>query len=78
MEEDVYKRQGQNKANPIGTILSAAMMLKYSFGMEEESACIEAAVNAVLNAGYRTGDMMSKGTTLVSCNEMGEKIAAAL
>ena len=69
---------GQNKANPIGTILSAAMMLKYSFGMEEESACIEAAVNTVLDAGYRTGDMMSKGTTLVSCNEMGEKIAAAL
>lgn len=69
---------GQNKANPIGTILSAAMMLKYSFGMEEESACIEAAVNAVLDAGYRTGDMMSKGTALVSCSEMGEKIAAAL
>lgn len=69
---------GQNKANPIGTILSAAMMLKYSFGMEKESACVEAAVNTVLDGGYRTLDMMSEGKMLVSCSEMGTKIAAAI
>lgn len=69
---------GQNKANPIGTILSAAMMLKYSFGMEEEYAAIEAAVHAVLDAGKRTGDSMAGGCTLVSCSEMGDAVAAAL
>ena len=69
---------GQNKANPIGTILSAAMMLKYSFGMEKESACVEAAVNTVLDGGYRTLDMMSEGKMLVSCSEMGTKIVAAI
>ena len=69
---------GQNKANPIGTILSAAMMLNYSFGMEKESACVEAAVNTVLDGGYRTLDMMSEGKMLVSCSEMGTKIAAAI
>ncbi len=69
---------GQNKANPIGTILSAAMMLKYSFGMEEEYAAIEAAVHAVLDAGKRTGDSMAEGCTLVSCSEMGDAVVAAL
>ena len=65
---------GQNKANPIGTILSAAMMLKYSFDLDEESAAIEAAVHKVLDAGLRTGDMMAEGCTLVSCSEMGDAI----
>lgn len=69
---------GQNKANPIGTILSAAMMLKYSFGMEEEYAAIEAAVHAVLDAGKRTGDSMAEGCTLVTCSEMGDAVVAAL
>ncbi|HIX13879.1 MAG TPA: 3-isopropylmalate dehydrogenase [Candidatus Anaerofilum faecale] len=69
---------GQNKANPIGTILSAAMMLKYSFGMEEEYAAIEAAVHAVLDAGKRTGDSMAAGCTQVTCSEMGDAIVAAL
>ena len=69
---------GQNKANPIGTILSAAMMLKYSFGMEEEYAAIEAAVHAVLDAGKRTGDSMAAGCTRVTCSEMGDAIVAAL
>ena len=69
---------GQNKANPIGTILSAAMMLKYSFGMEEEYAAIEAAVHAVLDAGERTGDSMAAGCTRVTCSEMGDAIVAAL
>ena len=66
---------GQNKANPIATILSAAMMLRYSFKMDKEADAVEAAVNSVLEAGYRTGDIMSEGMTLVSCSEMGGKIA---
>lgn len=65
---------GQDKANPIATILSAAMMLKYSFDMAEESVAIEKAVDAVLNQGYRTGDIMSEGKTLVSCSQMGKMI----
>ncbi len=66
---------GQNKANPIATILSAAMMLRYSFDMAEEADAVEAAVNSVLEAGHRTGDIMSEGMKLVSCAEMGDKIA---
>lgn len=66
---------GQNKANPIATILSAAMLLRYSFKMEREADAVESAVNAVLEAGFRTGDIMSEGMTLVSCSEMGSKIA---
>ncbi len=69
---------GQDKANPIGTILSAAMMLKYSFDMDEEAAAIETAVHKVLDAGKRTGDSMAEGCSLVSCSEMGSAIAAAL
>lgn len=66
---------GQNKANPIATILSAAMLLRYSFKMDREADAVESAVNAVLEAGFRTGDIMSEGMTLVSCSEMGSKIA---
>lgn len=66
---------GQDKANPIGTILAAAMMLRYSFNMAAEADCVEAAVNKVLDAGYRTGDMMSEGMTLIGCKEMGQRIA---
>ncbi len=69
---------GQNKANPIGTILAAAMMLKYSFDMEKESVAIESAVNKVLEKGLRTGDMMSEGCKLVTCSEMGDEIAGAV
>ena len=65
---------GKNLANPIGTILSAAMMLKYSFDMDAESEAIEAAVNKALDDGYRTGDIMSEGMTQVTCSEMGDKI----
>ncbi|MBR4881004.1 MAG: 3-isopropylmalate dehydrogenase [Clostridia bacterium] len=66
---------GQNKANPIATILSAAMMLRYSFDLEEEAKAIEDAVDAVLKAGYRTGDILgaSKETPL-TCTEMTDKI----
>lgn len=66
---------GQNKANPIATILSAAMMLRYSFDMTEEADAVEAAVAKVLDEGYRTGDIMSDGCTAVSCTEMGSLIA---
>ena len=65
---------GQNKANPIATILSAAMMLRYSFGMAEEADAVEGAVAKVLETGYRTGDIMSDGMKPVSCSEMGDKI----
>lgn len=65
---------GQNKANPIATILSAAMMLRYSLDMAEEADAVEKAVNDVLEAGYRTGDIMSDGMKLVSCSEMGDLI----
>ena len=65
---------GQDKANPIGTILAAAMMLRYSFDMPAEADEIEAAVNAVLDEGYRTADMMAPGCTRVGCTEMGNKI----
>lgn len=66
---------GQNKANPIATILSAAMLLRYSFDMQAEADAVENAVNAVLNDNIRTGDIMSEGMNLVSCSEMGSCIA---
>ncbi|MDE7298053.1 MAG: 3-isopropylmalate dehydrogenase [Lachnospiraceae bacterium] len=66
---------GQNKANPIATILSAAMMLRYSFDLTEEADRVEAAVNEVLDAGWRTVDIMSEGCTLIGTKEMGDKIA---
>lgn len=69
---------GQDKANPIATILSAAMMLKYSFGLSQESADIEEAVTKVLEAGARTGDIMSKGKDQVGTKEMGRLIVEAL
>ena len=69
---------GQDKVNPIACILSAAMMLRYSFDMAAEADCIEAAVNAVLDKGIRTADMMSEGCTLVGCKAMGDAILAEL
>ena len=69
---------GQNKANPIATILSAAMMLRYTFGREEEAVVIENAVTKVLEAGYRTGDIMGAGMQLIGTKEMGELIVSAL
>ena len=65
---------GQDKANPIGTILSAAMMLRYSFDMPMEADAIENAVGAFLDAGYRTADIMSDGGELVGCARCGEII----
>ena len=69
---------GKDIANPIGTILSAAMMLRFSFDMAEEADCIESAVSAVLDAGYRTGDIYSPGYTRVGCTEMGRLILESL
>ena len=66
---------GQDVADPIGTILSAAMMLRYSFDMAAEADAVEAAVAAVLNDGYRTADIWSDGMTKVGCSEMGRLIA---
>ena len=69
---------GQDKANPIATILSAAMMLRYSLDMDQEADAVEAAVSAVLKKGYRTGDIMSEGCTLVGTAQMGDLIAAEI
>ena len=66
---------GLNVANPIATILSAAMMLRYSFDMDKEADAVENAVNKVLDENYRTGDIMSEGMKKVSCSEMGSLIA---
>ncbi len=66
---------GKNLANPIATILSAAMMLRYSFDMDKEADAIEAAVQQVLTDGYRTGDIYSEGCKKVGTIEMGDLIA---
>ncbi len=65
---------GKDIANPIGTILSAAMMLRFSFDMPQEADAIEKAVSDYLDAGYRTADIMSEGKTLVGCAECGKLI----
>ena len=81
----MYKRQshgsapdiaGKNIANPIATILSAAMMLRYSFDLDKEANVIEEAIEKVLKQGYRTSDIMSDGKTLVGTKEMGDLIVA--
>ena len=69
------RRAGLNMANPIATILSIAMMLRYSFGLIKEAQAVEVAVEKVLNGGYRTYDIMSEGKTKVGTKEMGDLIA---
>lgn len=69
---------GQNKANPIATILSAAMMLRYSLDLDKEAAAVEEAVQKVLADGWRTGDIMSEGCRLAGTEQMGDLIAAAV
>lgn len=71
---------GQNKANPIATILSAAMMLRYSFGLSEEADCIERAVEKTLADGVRTGDILEKDSdkAAIGCKEMTEEIIKRL
>lgn len=65
---------GQDKANPIATILSASMMLRYSFDLDKEADAIDNAVKQVLKDGYRTGDIMSDGCKQVGCKKMGDLI----
>ncbi|MDI6637723.1 MAG: 3-isopropylmalate dehydrogenase [Bacillota bacterium] len=63
---------GKNIANPLATVLSAAMLLRYSLGLDEESRAVEEAVMRVLEKGYRTADIFMEGTTLVGTAEMGD------
>lgn len=67
---------GQNKANPLAAILSAAMLLRYSFHLEAEAQAVEDAVKAVLAAGYRTGDIARKGEATVGTTEMGAYVSS--
>ena len=66
---------GKGIANPIATILSAAMLLRYSLNLDKEADAVETAVQAVLKEGYRTGDIMSEGCTQVGTVQMGDLIA---
>jgi 3-isopropylmalate dehydrogenase len=69
---------GKGIANPLATILSAAMMLRYTFGLEDQAQRVENAVKKVLAQGYRTGDIYERGTTKVGTKEMGDAVLAAL
>ena len=69
---------GQDKANPLAQVLSAAMMMRYQFGEEATAAALEKAVNDVLDDGYRTGDIMQEGMKQVGCVKMGELLLAKL
>lgn len=69
---------GQNKANPLATILSLAMLLRYSLNDEARATQVEQAVQKVLQQGLRTGDIFEQGTTLVSCSDMGDAVIANL
>ena len=69
---------GKDLANPLATILSAAMMLRYTLQQAEAADRIESAVSAVLTAGLRTADIWSAGTTKVGTREMGDAVVAAL
>ena len=69
---------GKDMANPIATVLSAAMMMRFSFNMEEAATAIEEAVETVLNRGLRTPDIYQPGTEKVTCSEMGSAIAEVL
>ncbi len=66
---------GKDIANPIATVLSASMMLRYSFDLDKEADAIDNAVKAVLQAGYRTADIMSEGCVCVGCKQMGDLLA---
>jgi len=69
---------GRGIANPLAAILSAALLLRYSLGLEAEAGRVERAVERVLEAGYRTRDVHTPGTTLVGTTEMGERVVRAL
>ena len=69
---------GQGIANPTGSILSVALMVRYSLGLTEEGAAIERAVDTVLEQGVRTADTVTEGTEQVSTVEMGDRVVAAI
>jgi 3-isopropylmalate dehydrogenase len=69
---------GQDKANPLAQVLSAAMLLRYGLGQPVAADRIEAAVLKVLDLGYRTGDIMSAGMVAIGCREMGRILIEAL
>ena len=69
---------GKNIANPLATILSGALMLRYSFELEDEAQRIEQAVEKVLQAGYRTVDLAKPGDKVLGTREMGDAVVAAL
>jgi 3-isopropylmalate dehydrogenase len=69
---------GQDKANPLAQVLSAAMMLRYALNQPAAASKIEAAVMTVLDRGFRTGDIMSEGKTLVGCKAMSDALIEAL
>lgn len=69
---------GKDVANPIATVLSAAMMLRFTFDLDQEADAMEKAVKEILKKGYRTSDIMSEGCTLVGCTKMGDLLAAEI
>ena len=69
---------GKDIANPIATVLSAAMMLRFTFDLDREADAMEKAVKEILKKGYRTSDIMSEGCTLVGCKKMGDLLAAEI
>ena len=69
---------GKDIANPIATVLSAAMMLRFTFDLDKEADAMEKAVKEILKKGYRTSDIMSEGCTLVGCTKMGDLLAAEI
>lgn len=69
---------GQDKANPLATILSAAMLLRYGLGESKAAERIESAVMEALNRGFRTGDIYSAGNKLIGCKEMGEQVMKSI
>jgi len=69
---------GQDKANPMAMVLSAAMMLRIGLKQSAAAAALEQAVDRVLAEGFRTGDLLSEGCTAVGCSAMGEQLLKAL
>src|SRR5262249_41074438 len=69
---------GQDKANPIAEILSAALLLRYSLGLKQEATAIETAVEQIIETGYRTAELQEEGIKVVGTEEMGKLIARAV
>ena len=76
--ESLKKNRVRTIVTIVGIILSAAMMLRFTFDLDEEATAIEKAVEAVLDKNYRTGDIMSAGCTQVGCTQMGDLLAAEI